>query len=155
MNSKDTMCFKIFRECVRAIHDGELIVQESQKDKEFHFQNWCQKRLENVGLHFEGTGRNIYPDFCLVEKPEGYEIKGLAYPGREKDYDANSNILENRPSADAYIVAKGKFLGATVVTAEEYKPNSAQLPNLCQAMGVHYIGYDDFMEAVSNTIDQE
>ena len=34
-------------------------------------------------------------------------------------------------------------------------PNSAQLPNLCQAMGVHYIGYDDFMEAVSNTIDQE
>ena len=65
------------------------------------------------------------------------------------------NILENRPSADAYIVAKGKFLGATVVTAEEYKPNSAQLPNLCQAMGVHYIGYDDFMEAVSNTIDQE
>lgn len=92
MNSKDTMCFKIFRECVRAIHDGELIVQESQKDKEFHFQNWCQKRLENVGLHFEGTGRNIYPDFCLVEKPEGYEIKGLAYPGREKDYDANSNV---------------------------------------------------------------
>lgn len=92
MNSKDTMCFEIFKECVRAIHDGELIVQESQKDKEFHFQNWCQRRLENVGLHFEGTGRNIYPDFCLVEKPEGYEIKGLAYPGREKDYDANSNV---------------------------------------------------------------
>lgn len=30
--------------------------------------------------------------FGLVEKPEGYEIKGLAYPGREKDYDANSNV---------------------------------------------------------------
>lgn len=28
----------------------------------------------------------------MVEKPEGYEIKGLAYPGREKDYDANSNV---------------------------------------------------------------
>lgn len=62
------------------------------------------------------------------------------------------NILENRPSADAYIVAKGALLGATVVTAEEYKPNSAQLPNLCQAMGVAYIGYDDFMEIVSGTI---
>ena len=65
------------------------------------------------------------------------------------------NILKNRPSADAYIVAKGKFLSATVVTAEEYKPNSAQLPNLCQAMDVHYIGYDDFMEIVSNTIDKK
>lgn len=63
------------------------------------------------------------------------------------------NILENRPSADAYIVAKGKYLGATVVTAEEYKPNSAQLPNLCEAMGVACIGYDDFMEIVSEAIE--
>ena len=87
MSPKETTCFDLFRECVKAIHDGELIVQESQKDKEFHFQNWCQARLSNINLHFEGTGRNIYPDFCLVEKPEGYEIKGLAFPGREKDYD--------------------------------------------------------------------
>lgn len=92
MSPKETTCFDLFRECVKAIHDGELIVQESQKDKEFHFQNWCQARLSNINLHFEGTGRNIYPDFCLVEKPEGYEIKGLAFPGREKDYDANSNV---------------------------------------------------------------
>ena len=63
------------------------------------------------------------------------------------------NILENWPSADAYIVAKGKFLGATVVTAEEFKPGSAQIPNLCQAMGVAYIGYDDFMEVVSDAVE--
>ena len=87
-----TKCFDFYRACVTAMHDGELIIQESAKDKEFHFQNWCQRRLETIGVHFEGTGRNIYPDFCLVESPEGYEIKGLAYPGREKDYDANSNV---------------------------------------------------------------
>lgn len=63
------------------------------------------------------------------------------------------NILENRPSADAYIVAKGKILSATVVTAEEFKPNSAQIPNLCKAFGVVYIGYDDFMEIVANSIE--
>ena len=88
----NTVCFEIFKACVEAIHNGELIRQENRKDKEFHFQNWCQKRLETVGVHFEGTGRNIYPDFCLVESPEGYEIKGLAFPGRDKDYDANSNV---------------------------------------------------------------
>lgn len=88
----ETKCFDIFCACVKAVYDGELIIQENAKDKEFHFQNWCQKRLESTGVHFEGTGRNIYPDFCLVEYPEGYEIKGLAYPGREKDYDANSNV---------------------------------------------------------------
>lgn len=47
----------------------------------------------------------------------------------------SKNILDNRPSADAYIVAKGKHLQATVVTKEAYKPNSAQLPNLCEAYG--------------------
>lgn len=92
MDYQETMCFEIFKACVMAICDGELIQQVSDKDKEFHFQNWCQKRIESVGVHFEGAGRNIYPDFCLVEYPEGYEIKGLAYPGREKDYDANSNV---------------------------------------------------------------
>lgn len=92
MEASETKCFDIYRECVNAIHEGVLIRKVSSKDKEFHFQNWCQSRLHNVGLHFERSGRNIYPDFCLVERPEGYEIKGLTYPGRDKDFDANSNI---------------------------------------------------------------
>ncbi len=60
------------------------------------------------------------------------------------------NILENRPSADVYIAAKAKALDAIVVTKEKYKPHSAQLPNLCEELGVKYISYDDFMEIVSS-----
>ena len=37
MNANETKCFDIFKACVKAMHDGELIVQENQKDKEFHF----------------------------------------------------------------------------------------------------------------------
>lgn len=85
-------CFDYYKACVKAIHDGVLIEKANVKDKEFHFQNWCQARLAEIGCHFEGSGRNVYPDFCLVEYPEGYEIKGLAYPGRDKNYDANSNV---------------------------------------------------------------
>lgn len=58
------------------------------------------------------------------------------------------NILENRPSADVYIVAKAKALNATVVTKENYKPHSAQLPNLCEELGVCCISYDDFMATI-------
>lgn len=36
-----------------------------------------------------------------------------------------------------------------VVTTEEYKPHSAQLPNICEKMGVVYITFDDFMETVT------
>lgn len=63
------------------------------------------------------------------------------------------NILENRPSADLYIVSKAKGLGGTVVTAEKYKPNSAQLPNLCRELSVPFISYDDFMEIIDNMIE--
>lgn len=87
-----TTCFDVFEQCATAVLSGELIESVSAKDKEFHFQNWFQKRLEALEINFEGSGRNTYPDFCLVRHTEGYEIKGLAWPGREKDYDSNSQV---------------------------------------------------------------
>lgn len=87
-----TTCFDVFEQCVLAVKSGDLIQSVSAKDKEFHFQNWFQKRIEKLGIHFEGSGRNTYPDFCLVEYTEGYEVKGLAWPGRDRNYDANSQV---------------------------------------------------------------
>lgn len=82
----------IFKDCVHAIQRGELIEREGRNDKEFHFQNWFKRRLESVGLNFDSPGRNSYPDFRLVRFAEGFELKGLAYPGREADYDCNSQV---------------------------------------------------------------
>jgi len=84
------VCFDIYAECVHAIDNGELIESVSSKDKEFHFQNWFQKRLEKLEIPYETSGRNTYPDFRIVKTTEGFELKGLAWPGREKDYDCNS-----------------------------------------------------------------
>ena len=82
----------IFRRCVDAIGDGVLIARESRQDKEFHFQNWFMDRFLETGLNFEQGGRNSYPDFRLVQFTEGYELKGLAYPGREATFDSNSQV---------------------------------------------------------------
>jgi hypothetical protein len=87
-----TTCFDLFEQCILAVQSGELIESVSAKDKEFHFQNWVERRLEKLGIHYESPGRNTYPDFRLVEIAEGYEIKGLAWPGRERDYDSNSQV---------------------------------------------------------------
>lgn len=83
---------QVFKKCVEAIRANALIERESRSDKEFHFQNWFEKLLEAMGLNFDKPGRNTYPDFSLVHSAEGYEIKGLAYPGREADYDCNSQF---------------------------------------------------------------
>ena len=87
-----TTCFDVFEQCVLAVQSGELIDSVSAKDKEFHFQNWVERRLQKLGIYYENPGRNTYPDFRLVEIAEGYEIKGLAWPGRERDYDSNSQV---------------------------------------------------------------
>ena len=85
-----TNIVETFVSCVEAIRRGELIEREGRADKEFHFQNWFASRLHDLQVKYDAPGRNVYPDFCLVEYQEGYELKGLAYPGREVDYDANS-----------------------------------------------------------------
>ena len=85
-------CFDVFRACVEAVQAGELIESVSASDKEFHFQNWFGARLASLGGHFEAGSRNSYPDFVLVEHPEGYEVKGLSWPGRQRSYDANSQL---------------------------------------------------------------
>ncbi len=85
-------CFQVFAECYTAVNTGVLIVRESARDKEFHFQNWVEERLRQTGLTFERRGRNAFPDFVLVDRAEGYEVKGLAHPGRELNYDSNSQV---------------------------------------------------------------
>lgn len=82
----------IFKQCIHAIREGQLIRRESSSDKEFHFQNWFKLCLDSMGILYDSPGRNSYPDFRLVHSPEGYELKGLAYPGREANYDSNSQV---------------------------------------------------------------
>jgi hypothetical protein len=89
---KPTKVYDIFTQAAQAILRGVLIRQVSRTDKEFHFQNWFQARLDDCGIRYDMGGRNTYPDFALVEYTEGYEIKGLAYPGRELSYDSNSQV---------------------------------------------------------------
>lgn len=83
---------QVFLECERARADGDLIQRVSASDKEYHFQNWVQDRLDACQLDYDEPGRNTYPDFRLVHHPEGYEVKGLEFPGREADYDSNSQV---------------------------------------------------------------
>lgn len=99
----------MFAECYHAIRSGVPIVRESARDKEFHFQNWFEARLGATGLGYERRGRNAYPDFVLVESPEGYEVKGLAHPGRELNYDSNSQVPRGKHSGREIFYVFGRY----------------------------------------------
>lgn len=88
----------------------------------------------------------------MFKNPDSAEtliIRDLFKDPKMRESIHSKNILSNRPSADIYIAAKAKQLQATVVTAEEYKPHSAQLPNICEKLCVTCISFDDFMECAA------
>jgi len=123
----------VFSHCVQAIRNNVLIERVSATDKEFHFQNWFKARLDEIGLNYEVGGRNAYPDFRMVASTDGYEIKGLAYPGRDATFDCNSQVpaglhngrtiyyvfgrYPNVPDGNSYpvldlVICHGSFLNA-------------------------------------------
>ncbi len=83
---------ELFRRIIAARDGNVFIRRESKQDKEFHFQNWIKARLEELKVPFDEGGRNSYPDFKIVPATVGYEVKGLAYPGRDMSFDSNSQV---------------------------------------------------------------
>ena len=81
-----------FLACDDAVQRSVLIRRESRRDKEFHFQNWSADRPDGLRVDYDEPARNTYPDFRLVKSPVGFELKGLAFPGRHKDFDCNSRL---------------------------------------------------------------
>lgn len=110
---KETLVFDLFHVCVDAIKQGVLIQKVSRFDKEFHFQNWFEARLAEMGAHFDKSGRNAYPDFTLVACAEGYETKGLAWPGRESTYDCNSQVPTGYHNGRTIFYVFGRYPQAT------------------------------------------
>lgn len=101
--------FRVFEQCVAARRSGQMIERENRQDKEFHFQNWFQARLNATGFNHEQGGRNTYPDFRMVASTEGYEVKGLAYPGREMNYDCNSQAPSGEHNGRTIYYVFGRY----------------------------------------------
>jgi hypothetical protein len=99
----------VFKQCVDAIRDGRLIERVNRRDKEYHFQDWFKARLEETGLNFEVGGRNSYPDFRMVATTDGYELKGLAYPGRDASFDSNSQVPSGFHNGRAVYYVFGRY----------------------------------------------
>ena len=114
----ETMCGTIFRACDDAVRQGVLIRRASQQDKEFHFQDWFTGRLEDSGISFDPPRRNTYPDFRLVHAAESYEVKGLAWPGRSANFDANSQYPSGFHNGRVIFYVFGRY--PAQVTEDEF-----------------------------------
>jgi hypothetical protein len=53
--------------------------------------------------------------------------------------------LKGDPVADPFVIACAKVRGGSVVTEEQFKPNAAKIPNVCQHFNVPCIDLEEFM----------
>jgi hypothetical protein len=117
-NDRSHPSVDVFVACAQARDASVLVRRVSKSDKEFHFQNWVRARIDDTGLNYDPAGRNSYPDFTLVDHPEGYEVKGLAFPGREANYDANSRLPGGMHNGRTVFYVFGRYPAQT--TEAEY-----------------------------------
>lgn len=108
-DGRPTSCVDAFVAFSQSIANGVLIERVSRQDKEFHFQNWVGSRLDDAAIHHDQSGRNSYPDFTLVDFPEGFEVKGLAWPGREASYDSNSRVPTGHHNGRTVFYVFGRY----------------------------------------------
>lgn len=139
---KKGKAFEGIWECIEnAILNGECISVDE-----------CFNEIAN---HYSDESDNykwVYQRKAMFLNPTNEEsliIRELFKKAKMQESVHQKNILANRPSADVYIAAKAKSMNAIVVTAEDYKPHSAQLPNICEELGIQCISYDDFMAAIT------
>ncbi len=56
-------------------------------------------------------------------------------------------LLEGRPVADPFVIARAKCLNdGCVVTTERHTPNAPKIPNVCEHFGVDWTDLEGFME---------
>lgn len=117
-NDMDAVISHILAECVRAVEAVVKISRVSTTDKEFSFQNWFGDRLKAISLNFDEPSRNAYPDFRLVDYPLGFETKGLGFPGREANYDCNSQVPTGCHNGRQIYYVFGRYPASTMNEAE-------------------------------------
>jgi hypothetical protein len=109
MDLSQTSCITTFVTCEEAARRGSAILRTSRREKEFVLQDWFKQRLDEARIAHDEPSRNVYPDFRLVNFAEGYEVKGLEFPGREATFDANSQVPAGRHRGRTIYYVFGRY----------------------------------------------
>ena len=55
-------------------------------------------------------------------------------------------ILNGKPVADPFVIARATVEDGVVVTQEQFKENAAKIPNVCKHFGIKHTDLEGFME---------
>jgi hypothetical protein len=87
------------------------------------------------------ANRNIFR--TPTEKELGI-VKDILSDPRFSGLIRRENILKGLPVADPFIIAAAKVHDGIVLTQENYKPNAARIPTVCEVFKVRCINLEQF-----------
>ncbi len=93
--------------------------------------NWCKKNR------------------WLFEIPSAEELKIVQNIFRIRHFQMmirKKELMQGKPVADPFVIARAACLEGCVVTTEHNKPNSANIPNVCEHFGIDCCNLEEFME---------
>jgi hypothetical protein len=84
----------------------------------------------------------------LFAQPNADEAAFVAEIYRVPHFQANiekQKILKGGKNADAFLIARARVLGGTVVSMEKLRPNAARIPNICKHFSLPCLDLEEFM----------
>lgn len=83
--------------------------------------------------------------FVTPDTAEGAFIAGIfAVPHFQANF-SQQKLIKGGKNADPFLIARAAVTGATVLTMEQFKPNAAKIPNICDHFGVPCVDLEQFM----------
>ena len=84
----------------------------------------------------------------IFEKPSEIEldfIRDIYFIRHFQNNIRRKSIYQGKPVADPFVISKARINGGTVVTEEEFKPNAAEIPNICAHFDVDCVNLEGFL----------
>jgi hypothetical protein len=104
--------------------------------------NEIQKQEDNLS-HWAKNHRNIFYQPSVEELNFVNKILKITHFQAIVNKQA---LLEGKPVADPFVIAKAKIENGCVVTTETLKKNAAKIPNICEYFKISCINLEKFME---------
>ena len=127
-----------WREFNKAVDSDKIIISVREVRREIeiytrhaHITNWVDEHKS------------------IFREPSGDErdfVNQILSTKNFRDMLRHEHLFEGKPCADPFIIAAAKFIDGCVVTEESKKPNSPNIPNVCEYFDIECTNLQGFME---------
>lgn len=94
-------------------------------------------------VNWANQNKSLFP---IPNRLETDFVAQIFQEQRFQDSVKLQNILNGKPAADPFVIARAKILKATVVTEEQYKIKGLRIPNICEHFNIDCTNLRGFIE---------